>query len=77
MVIEILSPSTSSRDMLLKFNKYMQAGVREYWIVDPETRIVRVCILKDGKYETNDYSEAEAVAVHVLDGCTIDLREVF
>jgi Uma2 family endonuclease len=34
-VLEILSKSTRKKDMTLKLSKYMTAGVREYWIVDP------------------------------------------
>ena len=77
MVIEILSPSTASRDILLKYNKYMLAGVREYWIVDTENKIVRVCILKEGKYETTDFINPDEIPVTVLDGCLIDMKSVF
>ena len=35
-VIEILSPSNRKHDMVLKYCKYQNAGVKEYWIVDPE-----------------------------------------
>jgi len=77
MVIEILSPSSKSRDMLLKFNKYMQAGVREYWVVDPDAQTVKVCILKGGKYETKDYSDTDTIPVHMLEGCLINMQEVF
>ena len=41
-VIEILSPSTRSKDLLLKSYKYHAAGVHEYWIVDPEKKRVTV-----------------------------------
>lgn len=34
-IIEIVSPSNSSHDYILKLNLYANAGVREYWIVDP------------------------------------------
>ena len=76
-VIEILSPSSSNRDNILKYNKYMQAGVREYWIVDFEDKIIRVCLLKDGKYEMTDYFDPAELSVNVLDGCTIDMTLVF
>ena len=44
MVIEILSPSTQRHDRLTKLNLYQRAGVREYWIADPENRTVRVML---------------------------------
>ena len=77
LVIEILSPSSASRDTLLKFNKYMQAGVREYWIVDTEDKIVRVCLLRDGKYEFTDFIEPDTIQVSILEGCQIELKRVF
>ena len=77
LVIEILSPSTSNQDKVIKFKKYLQAGVREYWIVDPESRAVSVYVLDDGKYIASAYSDEETVPVHVLEGCQVDLRDVF
>jgi len=77
LVIEITSPSTARNDRLIKFNLYQQYGVREYWIVDPDTKSVTVHILESGKYITSAYADTDSVAVHVLDGCTIDLTEVF
>jgi Uma2 family endonuclease len=77
LVVEILSPSTSGRDKLLKFNKYLEAGVREYWIVDPSDKTVTVHLLKDGQYMTRVYGGAGAAPVQVLDGCQIDLQDVF
>jgi Uma2 family endonuclease len=77
MVIEILSPSSFRQDRFVKFLKYQEAGVREYWIVDPEDQTVFAHVLHDGKYFTNAYGNTGAVPVHVLDGCTIDLAEVF
>ena len=40
LVIEVLSPSTRRKDMQLKMYKYAEAGVREYWMVDPEKKLV-------------------------------------
>jgi Uma2 family endonuclease len=76
MIIEILSPNSAKRDLIIKFNKYQQAGVREYWVVNPDNKIVSVHILENGKYVTSAYSDTDTVSVHVLDGCEIDLREV-
>ena len=77
MIIEILSPTSAKHDLIIKFNKYQQAGVREYWVVNPDNKIVSVHILENGRYVTSAYSDTDTVSVHVLDGCEIDLREVF
>ena len=39
LVVEVLSPSTRRKDMQLKMYKYAGAGVREYWMVDPEKNL--------------------------------------
>ncbi|MCL1809977.1 MAG: Uma2 family endonuclease [Clostridiales bacterium] len=77
MVVEILSPSTASRDRLVKFNKYLEAGIKEYWIVDTETKSVQACILEKGRYVVSMYSDTDTAPVQVLEGCRIDLKDVF
>ena len=77
MVIEILSPATASHDRIIKLRRYQKAGVREYWIVDPETKTVQVFIHKNGEYVVAVYEETETVPVFVLEGLTIDLKDVF
>ena len=77
MVVEILSPSSRSRDSVLKFNQYLKAGVREYWIVDPESKSVQAFILKNGEYSGTTYAGADEAPVHVLEGCVIRLADVF
>jgi len=77
LVIEIISKSSASRDKVLKFNQYLKAGVGEYWIVDPDSKTVTVNILDNGRYYNSSYAETDAVPVHVLDGCTISLSDVF
>lgn len=41
-VVEVLSPGTRSKDMSIKLFRYRAAGVREYWVIDPEERTVIV-----------------------------------
>ena len=77
LVIEVLSPSTKRHDRITKLDLYQKAGVREYWVVDPETTSVQVFILKDGQYFISGYGEDDTVPVHVLPGCEIKLRDVF
>jgi Uma2 family endonuclease len=77
MVVEVVSPSSAKYDRVLKFRKYQKAGVREYWIVDPEIKTVQVCILENGRYVTSVYDENDKAPVSVLEGCEIDLSGVF
>lgn len=79
LVIEILSPSTRRHDRLIKLNLYQRAGVREYWIVDPDSQSVQV-FLPDasGFFRLHeDYGRGDIAKVNVLDGCFIDLGKVF
>jgi len=79
LVIEILSPSTRRHDRLIKMGLYQRAGVREYWIVDPEYKSVQVFTLDGGGSLKihEDYGQEDVARVNVLDGCFIDLRKVF
>ncbi len=49
-ICEVLSPSTASRDRLLKCNHYARAGVGHVWLVDPELKTLEVLRLVDGFY---------------------------
>ena len=78
MIIEILSDSTRRTDRLTKFNLYQRAGVREYWIVDPDSHTVAVHLLQDGQYGSPDFYAANAtIPVSILDDCMVDLARVF
>ena len=78
LVIEILSPSTRANDRLRKYKLYEQAGVHEYWIVDPDMKVLLAHTLEDGRYHSPDvYKAGSTVPVGVLEGCSIDLRTVF
>jgi len=79
LIVEILSPSTQRYDRFVKLTLYQRAGVREYWIVEPETQTVQV-MLQDGSgilqlHEV--YGRRDIARVNVLDGCFIDLGKVF
>jgi len=76
-VIEITSPYSSHRDHIRKFNIYEKAGVREYWIVDPNEKTLRVCILKNGKYEITDFIHPDKIPVSIFTDCEIDMKKVF
>ena len=50
LVVEILSPSTATRDRGIKKDVYEKAGVKEYWIVDRVSKSIDVHHLKEGKF---------------------------
>jgi Uma2 family endonuclease len=77
IIIEIMSPSNARYDRIVKFNKYREAGVREYWIVESEERVVSVYVLQDGQYMAVNYDDAATVPVTILPGCIIDLKTIF
>lgn len=72
LIIEILSRSNASIDRGLKLNKYWQAGVREYWIIDPYRREVTVYHFAEGT-PPDIFSFEDTVPVGLSDGdLTID-----
>ena len=75
LAVEILSPSTRSKDLFLKLYKYKNAGVREYWIVDPENQTVTVHLLEnDEHYEPRKYSFQDLIPVGISGGtCSVGL----
>ena len=76
-IIEILSPSTSKKDLWLKFNRYHEAKVKEYWIVDPDNRLVNKMVLTGDRYTTQIFGDEDKVPVSILEGCIIDMKEIF
>ncbi|HEV3458530.1 MAG TPA: Uma2 family endonuclease [Thermoanaerobaculia bacterium] len=50
LLIEVLSPSSGRRDRGEKLNLYAQTGIREYWIVDPETRQIEFLVNEAGRF---------------------------
>lgn len=78
LVVEVLSDSTKRYDLHTKRRLYELAGVREYWLVDPERYSVQVFTLSEGKYgPAAAYMALSSVPVGILPGCVIDLGTVF
>lgn len=79
IAVEILSPSTASRDHILKRRLYERHGVKEYWLIDPTNRIMHV--YRTNVAETFDEFETlddqSALETTLLPGLSIRLTEVF
>jgi Uma2 family endonuclease len=78
LLVEILSPSTASRDRTLKLNLYAQAGVPHYWIVDPEARTFEVFHLVEGVYQVRAaLAEDGSYRASEVEDVVVDLKEIF
>ena len=75
-VMEVLSPSTRRRDVLIKLNKYWNAGCKEYWIVDPDDQSVMVYFFEKDELAVR-YTFDDEIPVRISDGkCSIDFRKI-
>ena len=78
LVVEILSPSTASRDWREKLDLYERHGVAEYWLVDPISEIVWVFRLVDSSLEqVGMYGVSDTLTSPTLEGFSLELEEVF
>ncbi|MDR1802977.1 MAG: Uma2 family endonuclease [Treponema sp.] len=77
LVVEILSPSNTATEMQRKFKLYKEAGVREYWVVDPETKSLTVHLFQENATLTYTYGSDGKAPVSILQGLNISLDEVF
>jgi len=78
LVVEILSPSSTSRDWRDKFELYSKHGVKEYWIVDPENRVVWLALRRGGALEiAGTYGIGDTVSSSVLAGFSVKVDDIF
>ena len=75
-IVEIVSPSNSSHDYIRKLNLYADAGVREYWIVNPMNQSVYVYFLEEDKFRTSAYTFQDKIKVNIYDDLWIDFKEL-
>jgi Uma2 family endonuclease len=63
LLVEILSPSTSKKDKIVKKELYERFGIKEYWIVDPVHKIIDQFVLENQKYVLSaSYGEGGTLA---------------
>ena len=78
LAMEIVSPDDPGRDLETKREEYAQAGIPEYWIVEPRREEIMVLTLSGGRYEVHAVFEVGDTAVSaLLDGFSIPVSEVF
>lgn len=78
LVVEILSPGNTQREMKDKFEIYQVAGVKEYWLVEPNDEFVIVYNLEKGVYVgSKPYTRGEAVQSKVLEKLALPVDDIF
>ena len=78
LAAEIISPGTRKTDRHDKFYEYAQAGIAEYWLVDPEAKTIEVFVLSDGVYTLLVKAGVkETVVSHLLPGQKISYQQIF
>jgi len=77
LIVEVTSASTARLDRLEKFYEYARAGVKEYWIVDPDARAVEVYGLEGGAYLLRGrWGPGETAASGLLKGFEVRVEDV-
>ncbi|MEZ3505101.1 MAG: Uma2 family endonuclease [Lachnospiraceae bacterium] len=73
-IIEIVSPGSRRTDYYAKLFKYRTAGVKEYWIVDPEKN--RILVYDFESENTGDYTFSDSVKVSIYDDFYINFSDI-
>jgi len=77
LTVEVTSESSWRRDRIDKKELYAQFGVKEYWIVDPETRMVEIFVLTDGAYKLHSGGgDDKEVNSLLLQGLKLAFRDI-
>lgn len=78
LIVEVLSPGSIRADRSIKFSAYEQAGVSEYWIVNPHLEAVEVYKLAEGEYTLlGEFAGDEEIHSEVLKGLKIVNNQIF
>jgi len=78
LIIEMLSPDRPDRDRIVKRDLYAHNGVREYWLVGPETKTIEVFSLQDDQYKRSGcFGAGETLTSPLLAGLQVLLALVF
>ena len=78
LVVEIISPSSTGRDWVVKRDLYAKHGVKEYWLIDPINRTLWVMLLEDGYLElAGEYREGDTVTASTIEGFNVSLSDIF
>lgn len=61
LVVEVVSSSTKKEDYKAKWLEYSVRNIPEYWIVDPLSKLITVCVLEDGMYTMHEFKDEQKI----------------
>ena len=78
LIVEVLSPGNNKKEIRNKFDVYEEAGVKEYWIVDPVYQTVQINKLENGKYvPMRALAVGDIATSEIMPGFSLDIEELF
>ncbi len=78
LVVEIISPGNTAHDTVIKYEIYEEAAIKEYWMIDPDKRMVLTFALQDRKYVgIKPYVEGQLIRSTLFPGLKIRVNDIF
>lgn len=78
IIIEILSPGNSKRELKNKFELYEETGVLEYWIIAPAEEFIIIWYFENGKYtRSKPFAGNQMITTSILPGLEINTTDIF
>ena len=78
LVVEVVSPDDPERDYRDKRKEYARAGIAEYWIVDPQQKLVTLLVLQEQEYHLHqELKPGMQLTSVLLAGFTVPINDIF
>ena len=78
LVVEILSQTSRSRDQIKKLDLYMESGMKEFWIIDPDNELISVYAFDNRDLsDYKVYMKGQAARSVVFDEVSVDAQDLF
>jgi Uma2 family endonuclease len=77
LIVEVISPSSRRIDRIQKMALYARSGVPEYWIADPERRLLEIHVLAGEEYRLVEPASDGLLDLRALPGLSVDPDEAF
>lgn len=78
LVVEVVSPGTANRDRdyRYKHTEYAARGIAEYWIIDPETQQITLCLWVTGQHENTVYTGDTSIVSTIVPSVTLTANQI-